>query len=181
MRIEERVAMSRVYKPNKTSLARQVTDNIVPDVQSANSGELMLLETPEVRVTRPKQKKRGGYLIYAQYLLVPCVFFFLALVVASNMRLTALTAEAGSMRGQLEKLNKENDALHARAESRISMSEVQKKAELELGMQKLKRKQIEYVDLSLPDEVVVIEDENSTDFISSVQKSLEYYLEAANK
>jgi len=172
--------MNQKYAANKTSLARRDTDRILTDAGEAKYKELVLLETPEIRVTQPKKKKRGGYFIYAQFILVPCVFFFLAMVVASNMRLTALTAEAGSLRGQLDKLNKENDALHAKVESRIPMTEVQKKAELELGMLKLRRKQIEYVDLSLPDEVVILEKENASDFLSSVRRSLEYYLEEVN-
>ena len=80
-----------------------------------------------------------------------CVSISAVLLVMSllyGVRLTALNQEAAAVKAAVESLQEENEILRARCASRWSLSEIERYAREELGMQQLSAEQIVKTDFA---------------------------------
>lgn len=96
--------------------------------------------------------------------ILPIVSTFLCVVIAvtvtammmlSRVELNELTTKISAANKQLNQLKNENGRLNLQAESKISLNAVEEYAINVLGMRKLQRYQIEYVNLTDSDKVEV--------------------------
>lgn len=89
------------------------------------------------------------------FLCVAIAVTITAMMMLSRVELNELTTKISSTNKQLNQLKNENVRLQLQAETKISLSTVEEYAINVLGMKKLQRYQIEYVNLTDRDEVEI--------------------------
>ena len=82
------------------------------------------------------------------------VFAALFLAVYSTMQVSQLTEEATRLQRGIDSLAEQEALLITQHENKISIAEIERIAKEELGMEKLTREQITYIDLSGDDYVI---------------------------
>ncbi|MDR0248527.1 MAG: septum formation initiator family protein [Oscillospiraceae bacterium] len=95
---------------------------------------------------------------------LPAVFFFAVIacttlyIVYNYMRLSELTVYTGKQQAELYALKKENAQLKKKAEERVDLHALERKAVEEYGMVKPSAEDIQYVDLTRADAAISYED-----------------------
>lgn len=97
--------------------------------------------------------------------LSPVVVLFTAIIVVAitslfiynNVVLTEIGAQINTATAQMEELESESVRLQASLESKMSIKNIETSAENSLGLVKMDRSQIEYINLAPNDEVEVVE------------------------
>lgn len=80
-----------------------------------------------------------------------------ALLISSYMRLTIMTDKLSGLTRELETLQNEEVILQKQYEERYTLSEIETYAVEQLGMVKLETSMMEYIELSTPDTISVID------------------------
>lgn len=146
------------------------------DIESAavKAPEITLL--PENKnIKRPVARKAP----YFKYVSI-CAFVFgvVMCILTGYSKVNELTAEAAAMRGHLEELQSEANALNAKKEQRFNLEYVEQVAVNQLGMVKLDKNQINYVAIASPEKVTVAESTGSgLGLVSGIIKNFSAVLE----
>ena len=102
-------------------------------------------------------------------LIITALGFFVILLAISyqNSQITVKFNEVQKKKNELASLQKENEQLNVNIENSLNLSNIEKEAKVQLGMQKLTNKQTIYVSLpkkdyveAAPEKVVIEEEEN---------------------
>ncbi|MEA5038891.1 MAG: cell division protein FtsL [Clostridiaceae bacterium] len=135
---------------------------------------------PEIRAL-PEKKSHHRAVPYGKYFVVmTCVFTVLLAVVFSYMQLAQLTNQNDKLRTQIADLQSEENALSAKKEQIYNLAYVEDYAKNVLGMVKLDKSQIVYVDLRQDDQMIVAKASESRgaqfwkDIVRSFSAVLEY-------
>ena len=93
---------------------------------------------------------------YGKYLVIlACVFAVALVIVSSYMQLAAVNLENAKMRQEIVRLKDEQNALNAKKEQIYNLSYVEDYAENKLGMVKLDKSQVNYVEMDTGDRMVL--------------------------
>ncbi len=107
-------------------------------------------------VKKKKEKQRPKFLSYISTVLCVVVAVTItAMMMLSRVELNEMTTKISKANKQLNQLKNENVRLTLQAESKISLNAVEAYATNVLGMKKLQRYQIEYINLTDSDRVEV--------------------------
>jgi Septum formation initiator. len=135
---------------------------------------------PELRAL-PERKSHRRAVPYGKYCAVmACVFAVLLAIVFSYMQLAQLTNENDQLRTTISDLESEEKALSAKKEQVYNLSFVEDYAKNVLGMVKLDKSQIVYVELQKGDRMVLAETPESRgamfwkDIVRSFSAVMEY-------
>lgn len=130
---------------------------------------------PENRNTRRAAPAKMPYVKYA--LIALCIFVVLGVVLSSYVGLTELTAQNAKMRNTLSELQSGEKALQAKKEQQFNLAVVEQRAK-EMGMVKLDKSLIEYVELSNPERTTIAAAQTgATGIIAGLVKSFDAVLE----
>ncbi|MBQ7669062.1 MAG: hypothetical protein IJS47_07025 [Clostridia bacterium] len=124
-----------------------------------------------VKVKKPKKKSKNR-------LLLGVIIFALALTMVYRFTaINALNLEVIKLKSELDEINTLNTQLKFAAESNVNLSEIEKYATDELGMQKLQNYQIEYIVLDKQD---LLANENAVEEPSFFKKIINNIVEFFN-
>lgn len=118
----------------------------------------------EVHPTR-RQKRRQIRLSVAGCLSIIAIVAVYILV--CQMRLTQLTAEVYAQTEKLDELTAESVSLASKKTHNLDMKEIEDRAMNDLGMVKMDASQIEYIEITNPDNIVVSSDSVSLETLFS--------------
>lgn len=90
----------------------------------------------------------------------------LCAMVFGQVELSEVYSEQSSLTAELEKLKDENLSLESELESKTGLTQVEEYAEKKLGLQKLDKSQIEYVEVENDSVAEVVETEDDNIFVS---------------
>lgn len=143
---------------------------------------------PDMRLVQKKKKtaaeaKREMRLASRQAAKILAISIFLLSMLAallySRLRVDELTREVNSVSAKLTEAQGENVQLSMQLDSMISLENVEEYAKNTLGMTKVEGYQMEYIDLSGSDQVVVSGDKTlSSDNETSLIEKLKAYLKS---
>ena len=137
---------------------------------------------PEGESVRKKAPVRAR-IPYGKYALVAaCIFAVLAVIVFSYMKVAELTVQNDRLRSDISTLKSRENTLIAKKEQLYTLSFVEEYAKSQLGMVKLDRSSIKYLELQNPERMVVSqqsEDSGST-AIAALSRSFSAVLEYLN-
>lgn len=128
---------SMAYKQTETSLRKEET------IES---------NLHEVRQTRRQKRKKIRLSAFSCLAIIVIVAVY---VLVCQMRLTQLTAEVYSQTEKLDELTAESVSLANKKTYNVDMTAVEERASKELGMVKMDASQIEYIEITNPDNIVI--------------------------
>ena len=123
--------------------------------------EQQQLEVLESKRSERTQKAAVPYGKYA--VMLACVFAVALGIVASYMQLAAINLENAKLRQEITKLESEENALNAKKEQMYNLAYVEDYAQNTLGMVKLDKSQIHYLEMDSGDRMVLAEAAVSSD------------------
>lgn len=112
----------------------------------------------EVLENRRAGRARAAAVPYGKYaVILACVFAVALGIVASYMRLAAVNLENARLRQQITELKSDENALNAKKEQLYNLAYVEDYARNVLGMVKLDKSQVHYVEMDSGDRMVLAE------------------------
>lgn len=130
-------------------------------------------DSDEANLPKPKIKHKRNLKIQPKAAfaikITISVFIGLALLcsfVFGQVELSEIYSEQSSLTEELSKLQDENLSLESELESRTGLTQVEEYAEKNLGLQKLDKSQIEYVEVENDSVAEVVETEDDNIFVS---------------
>lgn len=124
----------------------------VERVQGQEDQQLEVLENRRTGRARPAAVPYGKYAV-----ILACVFAVALGIVASYMRLAAVNLENARLRQQITELKSDENALNAKKEQLYNLAYVEDYARNVLGMVKLDKSQVHYVEMDSGDRMVLAE------------------------
>ena len=124
----------------------------VERVQGQEDQQLEVLENRRAGRARPAAVPYGKYAV-----ILACVFAVALGIVASYMRLAAVHLENARLRQQITELKSDENALNAKKEQLYNLAYVEDYARNVLGMVKLDKSQVHYVEMDSGDRMVLAE------------------------
>ena len=124
----------------------------VERVQGQEDQQLEVLENRRAGRARPAAVPYGKYAV-----ILACVFAVALGIVASYMRLAAVNLENARLRQQITELKSDENALNAKKEQLYNLAYVEDYARNVLGMVKLDKSQVHYVEMYSGDRMVLAE------------------------
>ena len=124
----------------------------VERVQGQEDQQLEFLENRRAGRARPAAVPYGKYAV-----ILACVFAVALGIVASYMRLAAVNLENARLRQQITELKSDENALNAKKEPLYNLAYVEDYARNVLGMVKLDKSQVHYVEMDSGDRMVLAE------------------------
>lgn len=110
---------------------------------------------------KKKAKRQSNALLYFKYVVIYSgVFALLLAIVMGNIKVTELTKENSAMKKELSQMESDAAALNAKKEQMYNLAYVEQYAKSVLGMVKLEKSEIIYVELSNPEKITVVEKDN---------------------
>ena len=158
--------------PGRTAESRYVTDgnaaremSYEPEEQNSVGSDLSRFdERPEVQQARrmdekkaPARRKRTAARPRVNPIslaLAALAAVMAAALIYSYMRLTVLNDQIAQVRTELTEVSNEGVLLKTQYESRYDLTQIEDYAVKELGMTKMDRSQVEYVEIGNPDTIV---------------------------
>lgn len=109
-----------------------------------------------------------------EYLIVGTVVFaVLMLIVYNYMQVAAMTVDASALKKELLELQSQENALRAKQEQIFNLADVESMARGQLGMIKLDKSQITYIEATNPDVVNIVD--NKKDLPAIVEGALKTF------
>lgn len=137
-----------------------------------------------VKAKKPRYRLKPAS-VFTGMLMAGLVIGVLGLLLYSHAQLTELTAGINTAKKELSALQSESIRLEAELESRISIRNIEEYATKQLGLAKMEKYQMEYVNLSGGDRAVLLKAPDSlTDYNKiklSIGSVMEYILFSLNK
>ncbi|MBR5902625.1 MAG: septum formation initiator family protein [Clostridia bacterium] len=128
---------------------------------------------------RKTEKAKVPYVKYG--MIAMCVFAVLATVVFFNMQVAELTAQNGELKAQLSELKDQEQFLNAKKERMYNLSYVEEYAKNVLGMVKLDKADINYVELSGEEKVsAAAPEQNDSQLLAGISRTFNVVLEYLN-
>ena len=128
---------------------------------------------------RKTEKAKLPYIKYG--IIAACVFAVLATVVFFNMQVAELTAQNGALKAQLSELKDQEQFLNAKKERMYNLSYVEDYAKNVLGMVKLDKADINYVELSGEEKVSAAAPvQNDSQVLAGISRTFNVVLEYLN-
>ena len=128
---------------------------------------------------RKTEKAKLPYIKYG--IIAVCVFAVLATVVFFNMQVAELTAQNGALKAQLSELKDQEQFLNAKKERMYNLSYVEDYAKNVLGMVKLDKADINYVELSGAEKVSAAAPvQNDSQVLAGISRTFNVVLEYLN-
>ena len=124
----------------------------VERVQGQKDQQLEVLENRRAGRARPAAVPYGKYAV-----ILACVFAVALGIVASYMRLAAVNLENARLRQQITELKSDENALNAKKEQLYNLAYVEDYARNVLGMVKMDKSQVHYVEMDSGDRMVLAE------------------------
>ena len=124
----------------------------VERVQGQEDQQLEVLENRRAGRARPAAVPYGKYAV-----ILACVFAVALGIVASYMRLAAVNLENARLRQQIAELKSDENALNAKKEQLYNLAYVEDYARNVLGMVKMDKSQVHYVEMDSGDRMVLAE------------------------
>ena len=124
----------------------------VERVQGQEDQQLEVLENRRAGRARPAAVPYGKYAV-----ILACVFAVALGIVASYMRLAAVNLENARLRQQITELKSDENALNAKKEQLYNLAYVEDYARNVLGMVKMDKSQVHYVEMDSGDRMVLAE------------------------
>ncbi len=121
---------------------------------------------PKIQVTTNAQVDRSGMNAFGVFVKAAVILGVLFAVLYGNVETNRLFNEITALEAQLSSLQTENIALAAEYESVTSLKNVEDYAENVLGLKKLDKAQIEYVELEGDTVIEVVEKDSGNIFIA---------------
>lgn len=118
-----------------------------------NQTEQQQLEVLESKASSRVKRQAVPYGKYA--VMIACVFAVALVIVSSYMQLASVNLENAKMRQEIAKLQAEEQTLNAKKEQIYNLSYVENYAENKLGMVKLDKSQVNYVEMDTGDRMVL--------------------------
>lgn len=139
------------------------------------------LETREIKSIqgRKSEKVKVPYIKYA--VIAVCFFVALISIIALNMKSAELAAENSRLNAQKDELIAEEKSLNAKKEQMYNLEFVEDYAVNVLGMVKMDKSNITYVELSNEERVRIAEPEkNDSAILSGISRTFNILLEYLN-
>lgn len=111
-------------------------------------------QPPELKVVENRKKDSNPFMIKTAVVFI-MVMGIVAAILYNNMVLTELTSEIENTETRYEQLKNEYRLMQMEIESKTSLRTVEEIAKNELGMSKVESYQVQYIDLSEGDRVVM--------------------------
>lgn len=118
--------------------------------QQEQQTQLEVLESRSARRQKPAALPYGKYAV-----ILACVFAVALCIVSGYMQLAALNLENSRLRQQISTLESEGNALSAKKEQLYNLSYVEEYARDVLGMVKLDKSQIHYLEMESGDRMIL--------------------------
>jgi cell division protein FtsL len=149
-------------------------DNLAYDFEHFEKSESDEHRQAKIRVHAKSASKIGSpvRMLVIGAVILSC----LLLVVKSNSDLAALTDNIAKVKSEVSMLSSENVRMEAQIESRSAIRYVEDYAENVLGMRKIEKTQIEYIDVTGGNQVLIPEREKGvfTELKESMDEFLDY-------
>ena len=139
--------MSRYNDSSAVKLERFPAERVQTEQQQH---ELEVLESNRSKRAKPSAVPYGKYAV-----ILAGVFAVLLCIVGSYMQLAAVNLENAKMRQEIARLADEENALNAKKEQMYNLSYVEEYAVNQLGMVKLDKSQVHYVEMETGDRMVL--------------------------
>ena len=118
----------------------------------------------EVLESNHSQRTQKAAVPYGKYaVMLACVFVVALTIVASYMQLAAINLENAKLRQEITKLQSEENALNAKKEQMYNLAFVEDYAQNVLGMVKMDKSQVHYLEMDSGDRMVLAEAAMSSD------------------
>lgn len=144
--------------------------------------EQQQLEVLESKRSERSQKAAVPYGKYA--VMLACVFAVALTIVASYMQLATVNLENAKLRQEIAKLESEENALNAKKEQIYNLAFVEDYARNELGMVKMDKSQVHYLEMDSGDRMVLAEasmtDHSGADLLERLSQAFSTVLEYLN-
>ena len=111
------------------------------------------LEVLESKTSARVKRQAVPYGKYA--VMIACVFAVALVIVSSYMQLASINLQNAKMRQEITRLQDEENALNAKKEQMYNLAYVEDYAENTLGMVKLDKSQVNYVEMDTGDRMVL--------------------------
>ncbi|MBR4991454.1 MAG: septum formation initiator family protein [Clostridia bacterium] len=112
----------------------------------------------EVLESNHSQRTQKAAVPYGKYaVMLACVFVVALTIVASYMQLAAINLENAKLRQEITKLQSEENALNAKKEQLYNLAFVEDYAQNVLGMVKMDKSQVHYLEMDSGDRMVLAE------------------------
>lgn len=118
-----------------------------------NQTEQQTLEVLESKTSARAKQQAVPYGKYAA--MIVCVFAVALVIVSGYMQLASVNLQNAKMRQEIAKLQDEEHALNAKKEQMYNLAYVEDYAENKLGMVKLDKTQVNYVEMDTGDRMVL--------------------------
>ena len=110
----------------------------------------------EVLESKHSQRAQAAAVPYGKYaVMLACVFAVALTIVASYMQLAAINLENAKLRQEISRLASEENALNAKKEQMYNLAFVETYAQDVLGMVKMDKSQIHYLEMGNGDKMVL--------------------------
>ncbi len=134
-------------------------------------------EAPKIRHKRNPKPKKLAILKVVKPLTGTILAFALAMgMIYGKVELSRITNEQSELKSELAQLQENNLSLESELESKTSIVKVEEYAENVLGLIKLDKSQIEYIEIENKNKIEVDEEKDES-FIESVKKWFDGVLE----
>ena len=128
---------------------------------------------------RKTEKAKLPYIKYG--IIAVCVFAVLATVVFFNMQAAELAAQNGALKAELSELLEQEQFLNAKKERMYNLAYVEDYAKNVLGMVKLDKADINYVELSGEEKVsAAVPEQNDSQVLAGISRTFNVVLEYLN-
>ena len=136
---------------------------------------------PEERRVAPRREPvQRGKLSLSVLFMYALIAGLAALLISNYMTLTILTDDFTELAGELEDLKNEEIILQKQFDQRYILSDIETYAVNNLGMVKLESNMMEYIELSSPDTITVIDPGENyaiSDFFTGIWNQIKEFLE----
>lgn len=158
--------------------------------KQSSAYKLKQTETTPARAAKPqmelvpetKKRRQQASAPVGKYAVMVLFVMMAALtIIYGHMRLNELTSQNDKLKSQLVQLQREGEILDTKKDQKYSLTYVEQRAKSELGMVKLDKSGIQYVEIPNPESTVVTPGESVTsELLSSVGESLSVVVEYLN-
>jgi len=150
-------------------------------VESTARQESYAASENEIRIAQGKkaEKAKVPYIKYG--IIALCLFSVLAVMIFFNMQNAELASKNSVLKKEIVRLSDEENALNAKKEQMYNLSSVEDYAKNVLGMVKMNRADINYVELANEERISIAQpEENSSEVVSGITRAFNIVLEYLN-
>ncbi len=154
---------------------------MVAATRESTARKLNVRESEIKAIEGGRYGKTSGIPYFKYVFIAVCVFAALGAIIFGNMKATELSTQNSRLKSEISDLTENAKMLNARIERKYNLSYVEDYAKNVLGMVKLDKDEIRYVELSNADKITVAKpEENASELMQGIAKSFNIVLEYLN-